>query len=205
MTVDTQGCPPLSTLLSIPCSRTHACSPFPVAPSSQGHTRGTGVLWSLAGSDTDQSEGGTRSPRQLVHRHKGGNPGIAQNRSVLPVTHLIVKPCLAFSIIALETWVISGSSGPAKAPPSPSVHRPGLSLGTLPPQAWFLSASPPHPRAHSPPYQTAVTTLTSHACLAQAAPTPGITGFCPAWGTITPCRKWGLWLLPCPPVQSFQN
>lgn len=35
-------------------------------------------------------------------------------------------------------------------------------------------------------FQTAVTTLSSHACLAQAAPSLGIAGFCPAWGTVTP-------------------
>lgn len=34
--------------------------------------------------------------------------------------------------------------------------------------------------------QTSVTALSSHARLAQAAPTLGITGFCPAWGTVTP-------------------
>lgn len=35
-------------------------------------------------------------------------------------------------------------------------------------------------------FQTAVTTLSGHARLAQAAPTLGITGFCPARGTVTP-------------------
>lgn len=35
-------------------------------------------------------------------------------------------------------------------------------------------------------FQTAVTTLSSHACFAQAASTLGITGFCPTWGTVTP-------------------
>lgn len=35
-------------------------------------------------------------------------------------------------------------------------------------------------------FQTVVTTLSSHARLAQATPALGITGFCPAWGTVTP-------------------
>lgn len=35
-------------------------------------------------------------------------------------------------------------------------------------------------------FQTAVTALSSHACLAQTAPTLRITGFCPARGTVTP-------------------
>lgn len=127
-------------------SHTHACSPSPGAPSSQGHTRGTGVLWSLAGSDTDQSEGGIRSPRQLVHRHKGGNPGIAQSRSVLPVTHLIVKPCPAFSITLCQPWKPELSQAPQDQPKllpahfstdqdSPlahSLHRPGSSPLVLP-------------------------------------------------------------------------
>lgn len=34
-------------------------------------------------------------------------------------------------------------------------------------------------------FHTAITAWSSHSRLAQAAPTPGITGFCPAWGTVT--------------------
>lgn len=89
---------PASLHPAFPQSCTHACSPSLGGPSSQGRTRGTGVLWSLAGSDTDRSEGGTRSPWQLVHRHKGGSPGIAQNRSILPVINHVVTACLALSV-----------------------------------------------------------------------------------------------------------
>lgn len=75
-----------------------ACNLSPGVPSSQEHTQGTGVLWSLAGSDTDQSEGCTQSPQQLVHRHKGGSPGIAQNRSVLPNSgHNVVQSRLPYT------------------------------------------------------------------------------------------------------------
>lgn len=93
LAVGVQGCPPLHPAQSHSC--THACSPSPGAPSSQGHTHGTGALWSLAGNGTDRSEGGTQSPWRLVHRHKGGSLGTAQSQSVLPVTHPAVNglPC----------------------------------------------------------------------------------------------------------------
>lgn len=68
----------------VPPACTHACSPAQGAPSGQGHTRGTGDPQSLAGSGTAHSGGGTRSPRQLVHRCMGGSPHSPQSRSVLP-------------------------------------------------------------------------------------------------------------------------
>lgn len=205
MTVSIQGC--LSLHPAFPHSRTHACSPSPGAPSSQGHTRGTGVLWSLAGSDTDQSEGGTRSPRRLIHRHKGGSPGIAQNRSVLPVIHLVVTACLALGITLCQPWKPGLAQAPQDRPKLPDPQPISPQTRTLPQHTSSTGLVPPsslpRPQAYSQPYQTAVTTLSSHARLAQAAPTLGITGFCPARGTVAPCRKWGLWLLSCPLVQSF--
>lgn len=137
MTVDIQSrdARPRSTLSSIPHSCTHACSPSPGAPSSQGHTRGTGVLWSLAGSDTDQSEGGTQSPRRLVRRRKGGNPGIAQNQSVLPVTYLIVTPCPASSLTLCQPWKPGLSQAPQDQPKFPLAH---FSTDRGSPSAHFL-------------------------------------------------------------------
>lgn len=134
---------PASLHPAFPHSHTHACSPFPGAPSSQGHTRGTGVLWSLAGSDTDQSEGGTRSPRQLVHRHKGGSPGIAQNRSVLPVIHLIITACLTLSIILCQPWKPGLAQAPQNQPKLPQPISP--QTRTLPQHTSSTGLVPPSP------------------------------------------------------------
>lgn len=97
-------------------------------------------------------------------------------------------PC----VLQCGKQAVSGSPGPVKPIAHFSRGQEYSSTGLAPP--WSL----PHPQACSQSYQTAVTALSSHACLAQAAPTLRITGFCSAWGTVTPCRKWGLWSLHCP-------
>lgn len=110
-----------------PRSCTHACSPSPGAPSSRGHTRGTGVLRSPAGRGTDRSGGDTRSPWQLARRHKGDSPGIAQSRSVLPVTHPEVnKPA--------QPWKQAVSRDPQRSGGQ-------TSLSSIPPQSRPLPRS----------------------------------------------------------------
>lgn len=177
-----------ATLPAHPHCCTHACSPSPGAPSSQGHTRDTGVLRSPAGSDTGRSEGGTQSPWQLVHRHKGGSPGTAQSRSVLPMIHLIVTAQPSTAVY--QPWKHGLSQAPQGQPNLPLTHS--CTDQDSPSVSSSAGLLPPIFRPYFQPYQTAVTALSSHACLAQAAPTLRVTGFCPTWGAVTPCREWGL-------------
>lgn len=121
MTVGVQGC--LHLHPAWPHSNTHACSPSPGGPSSRGHTRGTGVLWSLAGSDTDHSGGGTQSPWQLVHRHKAGSPGIAQSRSVLPVIHPQSQPSPQQHLASPGNLGYLRLLRSSQTSPSPFLHR----------------------------------------------------------------------------------
>jgi hypothetical protein len=117
---------------------THVCSPAPGTPSGRGRTRGTGVLRYLVGNGTAHSGGGTQSPQQPVHRHKGGSPDSARSQSVLPTAQAAVTPCPAPLPPALETQTPPKQAPlaqPSQAHPVPSPPRS--------PQAWSLPTNLP--------------------------------------------------------------